>query len=186
MGTAAVTRPPTIPRFEAGHELLHQRKIHAVQAPHSKSNEETKNGKKNPGIVRRERQNAGGNRKIDHRHEKNLAAPDLVRKPAVKYGAEHRSKSRGKQNDGGLAERELPGPGDKSHNVADEKVIEEFEHVAQNRGGNDPALIARQPFLLLEVLEHVGFGPAIIHPVGQASVCLFLFLSFDGHATRAG
>src|SRR4029077_8417086 len=94
-------------------------------------------------------------KKMQHRQEKNFAASIVAGEPAVKHGAEHRSKTRRQQNNGGLPKRKLPRPGNERDDVADQEVVEELEHVAQNRGGNDPALIARQPCLLLEVLEHV-------------------------------
>jgi len=87
---------------------------------------------------------------------KNFAPPDFVRQPAVEYGAEHRAKPRRQENYGGFAERKLPRPGDKGHHVANQEVVEELEHVAEDRGSNDPALISRQLCLLLEVLKHLG------------------------------
>jgi hypothetical protein len=66
-----------------------------------------------------------------------------------------------------LTEGKLPRTGNEGDNVADEEVIEEFEHVAQNGGGDNFALIAGQLFLLLKILEHVGFWSGESYTIGE-------------------
>ena len=73
-------------------KLLDQREVNAIQASNAETDEKTKNREENPRIVRRKGQDAGGDREVDHRHEENFAAANLIREPAIKYGSEHGAK----------------------------------------------------------------------------------------------
>ena len=66
-----------------------------------------------------------------------------------------------------MTKSKLPRPGDECDYIADEKVIEEFEHVAQYSGGNDFTLIAGQLFLLLKILERFGFWSGESYTMGE-------------------
>ena len=69
------------------------------------------------------------------------------------------------QHGGRLAEGELPGPDDKGEHKADEEVVEEFQRIADDRGGDDLLLVTGQTRLTIENLEH-GVSPG-----GACSFC---------------
>jgi hypothetical protein len=51
-----------------------------------------------------------------------------------------------------LAVGELPRPDDERQYEADQEVVEEFQHVAEDGGEHDAPLVSGQPLLLVEEL----------------------------------
>jgi len=59
---------------------------------------------------------------------------------------------------------------DESQREGDQPVVEEIEHVAQHRSGNDLPLVRRQLLLALQNLQH-GILPRFFYaPVGAATL----------------
>ena len=61
------------------------------------------------------------------------------------------------QHDGRLAEGELPRADQEGEHEADQEVVEEFQRVADDRGGEDLLLVAGQTRLPVEYLEHAAY-----------------------------
>ena len=56
-----------------------------------------------------------------------------------------------------MAKGQLPRPGNKGHHKANQKVIEKFEHVAQNCRKDNAALIAGKVCLTVQVAQHIEY-----------------------------
>ena len=141
-----------------GHEFLDQRKIDAIEAADTEAHEEAHDGDVDPAVLRREVEQAGGDREVQHGADEHLAAADAVGEPAPDVGAEDGAHPGRQQHDGGLSEGQLPRPDQERENEADEKVVEEFECVADHRRGDDLLLVAGQLGLPVENVEH-GISP---------------------------
>src|ERR1700730_16464062 len=96
------------------------------RAPDTKSHEETKDCQEDPAVVRRQREDTGGKRKIKDRPDKHGAPTDAISKPPPYGCAEDRANARGQQDYSRLTEAQLPRPDDKGENEADQEVIEEL------------------------------------------------------------
>ena len=77
-------------------------------------------------MVRRQREDTGGKRKIKDRPDKHGAPTDAISKPPPYGCAEDRANARGQQDDSRLTEAQLPWSDNKSENEADQEVIEEL------------------------------------------------------------
>ena len=106
-----------------------------------------------------QRHYAGGKRDIHQRGDENFTSADAIGHPTPKEGARHRAEARRQQDDRGLAVGQLPSTDDERQHIADQKEIEEIEHVAEVRSGNDLPLIARQCLLALQELQHGVASP---------------------------
>ena len=126
------------------HELLHQRQVDAIEAADADADEEAHDREIDPAIVRREVEQAGGDREIQHRADEDLASADAVGEPAPDIGADDRADAGAHQHDGRLAEGELPRPDQEGQHEADQEVVEEFERIADDRRGDDLLLVAGQ------------------------------------------
>ena len=127
-----------------GHEFLHQRQVHAIQPADADADEEAHDREIDPAIVGREIKQAGGDREIQHGADEDLAAADAVGEPAPDIGADDGADTGTHQHDGRLAEGELPRPDQEGEHEADQEVVEEFQRVADDGGGEDLDLVAGQ------------------------------------------
>src|SRR5207237_8748806 len=93
-----------------GHELLHQAQADAIKPAHAEADEETHDRKKDPAVVRREIQKAGGDGEVQHGADKDLAAADAVGKPTPDISTHDGADAGADPHDGGLAEGRLPWP----------------------------------------------------------------------------
>src|SRR6202011_3616305 len=71
-----------------GHELLHQRQVHAIQSADPDADEEAHDREIDPAVVRGEIEQAGGYGEVQHGGDKDLAAADAVGEPAPRKGAD--------------------------------------------------------------------------------------------------
>src|SRR5471032_17096 len=97
-------------------------------------------------------------REVQHRADEHLAPADLVGEPAPGIGADDGANAGAHQHRRRLAEGELPRHDQEGEHEADQKVVEEFQRIADHRGGNDLLLVAGQAYLPIEDLEH-GVSP---------------------------
>ena len=151
-----------------GHELLHQRQIHTIEAADAGADKEAHDRQINPAIVRREIEQAGCDREVQHGADKHLAAADAVGKPAPDIGADDGADTRTHQHDGRLTEGELPRPDQEREHKADQEVVEEFKRVANDGGREDLDLVAGQIRPAIEYLEH-GVSPWRLFVFGRPS-----------------
>src|SRR5438552_10942828 len=151
-----------------GHEFLHQRQVHAIEAADAGADKETHDRQIDPAVVRGEIEQAGRDREVEHGADEDHAAADPVRKPAPRIGADDSADARTHEHDGGLTEGELPRPDQEGEHEADQEVIEEFERIADNGGSEDPDLVAGQGSPAIEYLEH-GVSPWRMFDFGRAS-----------------
>ena len=140
-------------------EFLYQRDVHRDQAGIAEADEETEERQEQPAgnqrvLSRRHGHDAGGDRHVQRGCHEHLATADLVGHPAPEERSGHGAETGRQQDHRRLAEGQLPGPDDEGQHVADQEEIEEVEHVAEIRRGDDPPLIACQLLLLLQVFEH--------------------------------
>src|SRR4030095_2426521 len=129
-----------------------------IEAASAEADEEAQDRQVDPAIVGREVEQAGGDREVQDRADEHLAPADAIGDPAPDIGAEDGAHARAQENDGGLAEGELPRPDQESEDEGDQEEIEEFERIADDRGGEDLLLIAGQSGLPVENIEH-GISP---------------------------
>ena len=127
-----------------GHELLHQGQVDAIEAADAGADEEAHDGEVDPAIVGREIEQAGRDREIQHRADEDDAAADAIGEPAPGIGAEDGADAGAHQHGRRLAEGELPRPDQEGEHKADQEVVEEFQRVADDGGGQDLDLIAGQ------------------------------------------
>src|SRR6185295_18025473 len=97
--------------------------------------EETHDRQVDPAIVRREVEQAGGDREIQHRADEYLAPADAVGNPAPHIGAEDGADTRAQKHHGGLAEGELPRTDQEGEDEGDQEEVEELERIADDGGG---------------------------------------------------
>ena len=154
-----------------GHELLHQRQVHAIEPADADADEEAHDGEIDPAIVRREIEQAGGDREVQHGADEDLAAADAVGEPAPDIGADDGADAGTHQHDGRLAEGELPRPDQEGEHEADQEVVEEFQRVADDGGGEDLDLVAGQTRASIEYLEHGVFPLAHVRFLSGRRAC---------------
>src|SRR5260370_22890632 len=68
--------------------------------------------------------------------------------------AEDRANARGQQDDSRLTEAELPRPDNECENEADQEIVKELQHVAEDCCGNDAPLVGGEGTRRFESLEH--------------------------------
>lgn len=137
-----------------GHELLHQRQIDAVKTADAEAHEEAHDGQIDPAIVGGEIQQPAGDGEIQHSQDEHLAPSVQVGDSPPDHRAQDGADAGGKQNDGRHPAGQLPGLDDESQNERDQVIIEEFQHVADDGGGDDLHLIGGQGPRLIQAREH--------------------------------
>ena len=137
-----------------GHELLHQRQIDAIQSADAESDEETENRQEPPAVIGRERQHTAREGEVDDGADKDFPAPIDIREPAPDDSAQDGAHAGRQQNNRRLPEGEVPGFDNEGEHEADQVIIEEFQHVADDRGGNDFNLVARKRLGVVQATEH--------------------------------
>jgi hypothetical protein len=75
-----------------------------------------------------------------------------IRHPAPEHRARNGAETRGQQDDRRLPVSQVPGPDNKGEHKADQVIIEEIEHIADDGGKDDLLLIERQLLLTFEQL----------------------------------
>src|SRR5580704_15606184 len=94
-----------------------------------------------------------------------LRRADLVGQPAIEQRAERRTDAGGQQDRPRLPIGKVPVLYDERQNERDQEKIEEIEHVADRRCGEDLPLIDCQLLLLLQIFEHDAcLPPRLIAP----------------------
>src|SRR5262249_11572857 len=91
---------------------------------------------------------------IEHRTDEDLAAAHAVGKPAPDIRADDGADPGAHQDCCRLTEGELPRPDQECEHEADQKEIEKFQSIADNRGSQDLDLISCQPLPSFESIEH--------------------------------
>ena len=124
-------------------EFLHQWQVDAVQAADAEADEEAEDRQEPPAVFRREGEDAAGEGEVDDGADEDLAAAVNVGEAAPDDGAQDGAYAGRQQDDGGLAEGQVPGLDDEGEHEADQVIVEEFEHVADDRGGDDLDLVGR-------------------------------------------
>jgi hypothetical protein len=166
------------------HEFLHQRKVDAIEPADAGADKEAHDGKVDPAIVRREVQQAGGDREVQHGPDEHHAPADPVGEPAPDIGADDRADAGTHQHDSRLPEGQFPGANQEGQHKADQEVIEEFERVADDGGHQDLDLVASQTRLAIEYLEH-GVSPRRLFILFRAGVAPAHRLSAEGIVAAA-
>src|SRR5229473_1725683 len=107
---------------------------------------------------------APGDGEVEHGGDEDLLAADPVGERAPEECTRHRADARRQQDHRRLAEGQLPRLDDEGQHEADEEIVEELQHVAEDRRGDDAILVAGEPRLLVEKLDHVSlpFGPGLL------------------------
>jgi len=135
-------------------EFLHQGNVDRVQAGHAKADDKAADDQIEPPTFRCQRHRSGGERDVQHGRDQRGAAADLVRHPAIHQRAERGADPRGEQDRARLAVGEIPLLDDKCQDKADQKEVEEIEHIAEGCGACDLPLVRRQLGLPLQQVQH--------------------------------
>src|SRR5205085_12407400 len=104
----------------------------------------------------RQRQDPSPDREGQDGGDEDFAAAQLIGQGTPDEAADDCPDARGEQDKRRDAKREVPGYDDKRQHEADQKVIEELQHVSENRGHDDAQLMPSKLLLPLDVLEHRG------------------------------
>ena len=125
------------------HEFLHDRDIDGVQTGHAHADEEPADRQEQPAVFRGECHRAGGDGEVQHGEDHDAAPADLVGHPAPEQRAKRRADAGREQDRSRLAVGQMPAADDEREHEADQIEVEEIEHVADHRRGEDLPLIRR-------------------------------------------
>ena len=85
-------------------ELLNQRQVDAVEPTDPEAHEEAENRQKDPAMVRRERQNTGGELEVENRADEHRTPTNAISQPSPNGRTQDGAYTRRQQNDRRLAE----------------------------------------------------------------------------------
>jgi hypothetical protein len=127
-----------------GDELLHQWQVDAVEAADPEANEEAEDRQKDPAMVRGQGENTGSEGKIENRADEYRPPTYAISQPSPNYRTQDGAYTRRQQNDRRLAEAQLPRPDNEGEDEADQEIVEELQHIAEDCGYDDPPLVGSQ------------------------------------------
>src|ERR671931_185685 len=104
----------------------------------------------------RQRQDPSAEREGQDGGDEDFAAAQLIGQGTPDEAADDGPDARGEQDKRRDTKREVPGYDDKRQHEADQKVIEELQHVPENRGRDDAQLMPGKRLLPFDVLKHSG------------------------------
>jgi hypothetical protein len=159
-----VVRQPGDPAALGGrHELLHHGNIDRIEAGDPEPDEKAADHQIHPTMLWGQRHQPRRDREVQDRGNNDLAPADLVGNPAPDYRAEWRADPGRQQYRCRLAIGQISVLDEEPENKPDQQVIEEIEHIADRRRGEDLPLIDCELLLLLQICEHdVRLRPRLI------------------------
>src|SRR5205823_1144769 len=95
-------------------------------------------------------------------------------------GAGHGTETGRQQDQRRLSVGQLPTADDEGEHVADQEEVEEIQHIAQVRRGDDLPLVAREGLLLLEQIQHGAHSLC-----GHSGTVTVIFIAGPWRATPA-